>query len=217
MMTPAELAAYIDHTALKPDVTTAQIDALCAEAASHGFKSVCVNSIHVPRAAKALAGSGVLVCTVVGFPLGASPSVVKVAETEWAIAQGATEIDMVISVGDLIDGHLDAVRADIAAVKAACGDLCLKVILETCLLTGSQIATGCHLAKEAGADFVKTSTGFSSGGATIEAISIMRKTVGPEMGVKASGGVSTTEDALAMIAAGASRIGASKSLAIIGA
>ncbi|WP_339110030.1 deoxyribose-phosphate aldolase [Thioclava sp. GXIMD4216] len=216
-MTPAEIAAYIDHTALKPETRAAQIDALCAEAASHGFKSVCVNALHVPRAVKALAQSDVLVCTVVGFPLGASPSEVKAAEARWAIAQGAREIDMVIPVGALIDGDLDAVREDIATVKAACGPLCLKVILETCLLTGAQIATGCHLAKDAGADFVKTSTGFSSGGATIEAVSLMRKTVGPEMGVKASGGISTTAEALAMIAAGASRIGASKSLAIIGA
>ncbi|OCX66230.1 deoxyribose-phosphate aldolase [Thioclava sp. SK-1] len=214
MTTDTSIAALIDHTLLRPDATPDQIAALCDQARAHGFKSVCVTAIHVPYCAAALRGTQVLTCTVVGFPLGASPTCVKVLETEWAIAHGAREIDMVLSVGDLIAGNHDTVRDDIAAVKKACGDHCLKVIFETCLLTPAQIETACRLSVEAGADFVKTSTGFSSGGATIDAVALMARTVGPDIGVKASGGIATRSDALAMIAAGATRIGASKSIAI---
>lgn len=211
----SDLAAYIDHTILAADATPDQIIALCAEARTYGFKSVCVNPIYVPLAVRELEGSNVLTCSVVCFPFGADPVDVKVAETRWVVKQGAKEVDMVIALGLLKSGNTDAVRADIAAVKEACGDAVLKVIIEATLLTDEQKVLACELSKQAGADFVKTSTGFAGGGATVEDIALMRKTVGPNIGVKASGGVRTTEDALKMIAAGASRIGASASIKII--
>lgn len=211
-----DLAAYIDHTLLAADATPDQISKLCAEAREHQFKAVCVNPIYVPSIVADLAGSGVLACSVVCFPFGAVPTASKVAETRWVVDHGADEVDMVIPIGLLKAGQADAVRDDIAATKEACGKAVLKVIIETALLTDEQKVLACQLSKEAGADFVKTSTGFAGGGATVHDIALMRKTVGPEMGVKASGGVRSTEDAFAMIEAGASRIGASASVRIIG-
>ncbi|OSQ35983.1 deoxyribose-phosphate aldolase [Thalassospira mesophila] len=211
-----DLAAYIDHTLLAADATPDQIISLCTDARTHAFKAVCVNPIYVPLVVRELAGTDVLTCSVVCFPFGADPASAKVSETRWAVEQGAREIDMVIALGLLKSGDTDGVRADIAAVKDACGDAVLKVIIETALLTDEQKVLACELSKQAGADFVKTSTGFAGGGATVEDIALMRKTVGPDLGVKASGGVRTTEDALKMIAAGASRIGASASIKIIG-
>ena len=188
---------------------------LCREAVEHRFASVCVNPRWVPTVAGALAGSGVATCSVIGFPLGAIPTAVKAQEAAWVVAAGATEVDMVIDIGALKDGDTDAVRADIAAVKQACGPALLKVIIETCLLTDAEKVTACRLSVQAGADFVKTSTGFSTGGATAADVALMRDTVGDALGVKASGGVRTREDALKMLAAGASRIGASSGLAIV--
>ena len=211
----AELALLIDHTILKPDATQAQVRRFCDEARAHGFRSVCVNSVHVPFVADALRGSDVRVCAVVGFPLGAMPSAVKAAETAQAVASGAGEIDMVIPVGALKDGRHDAVRADIAAVRAACPAAVLKVIIEACLLSDDEKRTACRLSVEAGADFVKTSTGFSTSGATVADVALMRAAVGPAVGVKASGGVRTAEAAQAMIAAGANRIGTSSGIAIV--
>ncbi len=212
------LARMIDHTLLKPEATPAQVKTLCDEAKMHHFASVCVNPTFVPQAAEALAGTDVDVCTVVGFPLGATTTATKVCETEIAIAQGATEIDMVLPIGRLKAGEDDTVRGDIAAVAAAChahGAL-LKVIIEAVLLTDDEKVRACMLAKDARADFVKTSTGFAAGGATVDDVALMRETVGPEMGVKAAGGIHTYEEALAMIEAGATRIGASRGIAIIG-
>lgn len=206
---------YIDHTLLKPETTAAMIDTLCAEAKQYDFASVCVNPAWVKRAAGNLAGSSVKVCTVVGFPLGANTSETKAAETRDAVANGATEIDMVLNIGALKSNDLELVKNDIAAVvKAAAGNL-VKVILETGLLTDEEKVTACKLAVEAGADYVKTSTGFGPGGATVEDIALMRKTVGPDIGVKASGGVRDRAAALAMIEAGATRIGASAGVAIV--
>jgi deoxyribose-phosphate aldolase len=199
------LASYIDHTILKPEAQQAEVERLCAEAIRYQFASVCVNPTWAPLVAGQLKGSGVRTCCVVGFPLGATPTECKVHETQVCVRNGADEIDMVINVGALKDGHADRVQADIAAVKQACGTAALKVIIETCQLSCA-----------AGADFVKTSTGFNKGGATTADIALMRRTVGPGIGVKASGGVRTQADALAMIAAGASRIGASAGIAIIG-
>jgi deoxyribose-phosphate aldolase len=210
------LASYIDHTLLRPDATPAEIATLCDEALKHGFKAVCVNPLFIADVAARLKGSPVSPCAVIGFPLGAVPTEVKAAEARWVVEHGAAEVDMVIPVGLLKAGHRDAVRADIAAVKAACGDALLKVIIEACLLSDEEKVTACALSREAGADYVKTSTGFSSGGATAEDVALMRRTVGEDMGVKASGGVRTAEDARRMIEAGASRIGASASVAIIG-
>lgn len=212
-----ELAQLIDHTALKADTTPAQIVILCAEAREHQFATVCVNPGYVPLAARELDGSGVDVCTVVGFPLGATSTAAKVYETEIAIAQGATEIDMVQAIGLLKAGQEDAVRKDIAAVAAVCHahGAELKVIIENALLTDTEKVTACRLAQEANADFIKTSTGFAASGAVVEDIALMRETVGPEMGVKAAGGIHSYEEALAMIEAGATRIGASASLKII--
>ncbi len=215
-LTGASLAAYIDHTLLKPDATPAQIATLCDEAAAHHFKAVCVNPLYLPEVARRLAGSGVEPCAVIGFPLGAVPTDVKAAEAAWVVSQGATEVDMVIPVGLLKAGDLAAVKADIAGVKAACGTALLKVIIEACLLTDDEKVTACRLSQDAGADFVKTSTGFSSGGATVEDVALMRRTVGDTMGVKASGGIRTREAALRMIEAGASRIGCSAGVAIVG-
>lgn len=211
----AALAPMIDHTILKPDATAATVRRFCAEAAQHRFHSVCVNPIHVGLVAGALAGTGVLTCSVVGFPFGATTSAVKAAEAAGAVADGAGEVDMVIAIGALKDGRLDAVRDDIAAVRRACGGAVLKVILETCLLTDEEKRTACRLAREAGADFVKTSTGFSTGGATVEDVALMRAAVGDALGVKASGGVRSLGAARAMVAAGANRIGTSSGVALM--
>lgn len=211
------LGATIDHTLLKPDATAAQIDKICDEAMRNRFASVCVNGTWVRRCAEILAGSGVLVCTVVGFPLGASAPEVKAYEARRAIEDGACEVDMVLNVGALKSGQDDFVRRDIAGLAEVCHSLGarLKVILETCLLTDDEKVRACQLSKQAGADFVKTSTGFSSGGATVDDVALMRRTVGPAMGVKASGGVRDQEGARQMIDAGATRIGASASVAIV--
>ncbi|MBO9541701.1 deoxyribose-phosphate aldolase [bacterium] len=209
------LARMIDHTLLKADATEADIRKLCAEAREHVFASVCVNPANVALAAQLLAGSEVKVCTVVGFPLGASAPEVKAFETAQAIKDGASEIDMVLNVGALKSGQPERVQQDIRAVVDACPEgVITKVILETCLLTDDEKVTACLLAQAVGADFVKTSTGFSTGGATVHDVALMRRTVGPDMGVKASGGVRDRETALAMVEAGATRIGASASVAI---
>jgi deoxyribose-phosphate aldolase len=209
------VAGLIDHTLLKADATEEQVRKLCEEAREYSFASVCVNPGRVGLAAELLAGSPVKVCTVIGFPLGATTPTAKSVETRDAIANGATEVDMVINVGALKSGDDELVRRDIeAVVNAARGQALTKVIIETALLNREEKVKACLLAKMAGADFVKTSTGFSSGGATVEDISLMRETVGPEMGVKASGGVGNREIADAMVAAGATRIGASASVAI---
>ena len=211
-----ELAKYIDHTALKADTGRAAIEKLCQEAREYGFMSVCVNPTWVATAQSLLAGSDVKVCTVIGFPLGVNTSAVKAFETRTAIQEGADEVDMVINIGAAKDGNWDLVKADIqAVVEAANHQALVKVILETCLLSKEEIVKASQVAKEAGADFVKTSTGFSTGGATVQDIRLMRETVGADMGVKASGGVQNRADALAMIEAGASRIGASKGIAIV--
>ena len=214
-LTREELASYIDHTLLKPEASREQIRAVCNEAKQYHFASVCVNSCWVPLIAEELKGSGVSVCCVIGFPLGASLSSVKAFEAREAVAAGAQEIDMVVNIGAVKSGGWELVREDIAAVNAAKGTAKLKVIIETCLLTDEEKVRVCQIAKEAGADFVKTSTGFSTGGATVRDVELMRRTVGPEMGVKASGGIRTLEDALAMIEAGASRLGASAGVKII--
>ncbi|NGQ94136.1 deoxyribose-phosphate aldolase [Brevibacillus sp. SYP-B805] len=209
------LNKYIDHTLLKPEATAAMIDKLCDEAKQYDFASVCVNPFWVKRAADRLAGSDVKVCTVIGFPLGANTPEVKAAETRDAIANGASEIDMVLNVGALKSGDLETVKRDIAAVVNAAGGVLVKVILETGLLTDEEKVTACKLCVEAGAHYVKTSTGFGPGGATVEDVALMRKTVGPDIGVKASGGVRDRATALAMIEAGATRIGASAGIAIV--
>ena len=214
-LTREELASYIDHTLLKPEASREQIRAVCEEAKQYHFASVCVNPCWVPLIAEELKGSGVSVCCVIGFPLGASLSSVKAFEAREAVAAGAQEIDMVINIGAVKSGDWELVKEDIAAVNAAKGTAKLKVIIETCLLTDEEKVRVCQIAKEVGADFVKTSTGFSTGGATVHDVELMRKTVGPEMGVKASGGVRTLADALAMIEAGASRLGASAGVKII--
>jgi len=217
-MNRQELARYIDHTLLKPEATPDAVVQVCREAVAYHFAAVCVNPVFVPLVARELAGSDVAVCSVVGFPLGATSTASKVCETELAVAKGATEIDMVIPVGLLKAGKTIEVREDIAAVAAACHGqgAILKVILETALLTDDEKVTACKLCQEAGADFVKTSTGFSTGGATAADIALMRKTVGPDMGVKAAGGIHNYAEAMAMIEAGATRIGASKGIAIVG-
>ena len=208
---------YFDHTILKAEATEAQVAKICEEALAHKFASVCVNQYYTKFVAQKLKGSGVKTCTVVGFPLGMSDTRVKAFETKIAIEDGAEEIDMVINVGALKDGKYDYVREDIRTLKEACGkDIVLKVIIETCLLTDEEKVKACELAKEAGADFVKTSTGFSTGGAKAEDVALMRKTVGAGLGVKASGGIHTAEEAQAMIDAGANRLGTSATLAIIG-
>ena len=210
------IAKCIDHTVLKPQTTEAAVRKLCAEAAQYGFASVCVNPCWVALCADLLKDTEVDVCTVIGFPLGANTSAVKAFEAAEAIRQGATEVDMVLNVGALKDGNTDLVRADIAAVvEAARGKALVKVILETCLLTDEEKRIACRLAKEAGADYVKTSTGFSTGGATEADIALMRAEVGLEMGVKASGGIRDYATAQAMIRAGASRIGASAGVQIV--
>ena len=214
-MKASELAKYIDHTLLKQDATTAQIVKVCDEAKEYHFASVCVNPSRIRLVADELRGSDVTPCCVVGFPLGAVPSESKAAETAVAVRNGAREIDMVIDVGAAKDGNWVYVERDIAAVKEACGPAKLKVIIETCLLTDEEKVQACLAAKRANADFVKTSTGFSKAGATVEDVRLMRETVGPDMGVKAAGGIHNREEAQAMIDAGASRIGASSGIAIV--
>jgi len=209
------LAQLIDHTLLAATADASRIDALCDEAGAHGLFSVCVHPCWVPRAAAALAGGGVRVCTVVGFPLGANASAIKAAETQRAIADGADEIDMVLNLGWLAGGDDDAVEADIAAVVGAAEGRIVKVIVEIAHLDEAAIRRACGCAVRAGASFVKTSTGFGPGGATVEAVALMREVVGESIGVKASGGIRDASAARAMIAAGASRIGASASLKIL--
>jgi len=214
---PAGVASMIDHTLLKPDATRAEIEALCREAAQFKFATVCVNPTWVATAVKLLAGSGVGVCSVVGFPLGATTPDVKGYETQRAIFDGAREIDMVINIGALKSGDLRLVERDIEAVTGpcrACGALS-KVIIEAALLTDDEKVTACTLAKAAGADYVKTSTGFASGGATAADVALMRRVVGSEMGVKAAGGVRDLEGLKAMVAAGATRVGASAGVKIV--
>jgi deoxyribose-phosphate aldolase len=213
----SSLASQIDHTLLRADATAADIRKICCEAREYGFASVCVNPYWVPLASAELSGCPVKVCTVVGFPLGANSTMAKVAETGNAVKLGASEIDMVINIGELKGGNYDAVRQDIEAVAAAAhqGGAILKVILETSLLDDNQKVIASNLAKAAGAEFVKTSTGFSTGGATAHDVALMRQAVGEEMGVKASGGIRTLDDLKNMVAAGATRIGASAGVKIM--
>lgn len=210
-----QLNAMIDHTNLKQDARRADIERLCDEAIRYGFATVCVNSCWVSLAAERLAGTGIGVTTVVGFPLGAASTQAKVAETVQAVADGATEIDMVLNVGRFKDGDDDYCIADMAAVVAAAGTATVKVILECCLLTNDEIIRACQDAVAAGADFVKTSTGFSTGGATMYDVALMRKTVGTACKVKAAGGIHTRAEAEAMVKAGADRLGTSASIAIV--
>jgi deoxyribose-phosphate aldolase len=211
-----EVASLIDHTILRPDATRADILKLCAEAREHGFASVCVNPYWVPTAFAALHGSAVPVCTVNGFPFGMTTTLAKVAEAEVSIRTGAREVDMVLNIGAMKSGDIDTVKMDIQSMAECChrGGAILKVILETALLNDNEKAIACVLAKMAGADFVKTSTGFAKSGATAKDIALMRKVVGAELGVMASGGIRTLEDLKSMVEAGASRIGASASVAI---
>jgi deoxyribose-phosphate aldolase len=213
---PATLAKYIDHTLLKPESTKAQVDKLCAEAIEYKFYSVCVNSTWVAQCARKLRGTGVKVCAVVGFPLGAMDSRAKGLETRYAVENGASEIDMVINVGALKSGDLKTVEEDMRAVLRACRQTTImKVIIECALLTDAEKVLACQIAKKAGAHFVKTSTGFAASGATVQDVALMRRTVGPELGVKAAGGIRSTDDALAMIQAGATRLGTSAGIAIV--
>jgi deoxyribose-phosphate aldolase len=214
-MTKEELAAKIDHTLLKPAAKEQDIEKLCSEAREYHFWSVCVNSSWVSSVKRFLAGSGVKTCAVAGFPLGAMSTAAKAEEARIAVEDGADEIDMVINVGLLKSGKTGAVQEDIGAVKQACKGRLLKVIIETCLLTDEEKVLACELAQKAGADFVKTSTGFSTAGAVEADITLMRKSVPETMGVKASGGVKTYNDAVSMIAAGANRIGTSNGIAIL--
>jgi deoxyribose-phosphate aldolase len=209
------IAATIDHTLLKADATKDKVAYLCAEAAKYGFASVCVNPFWVSYCAQLLAGHPVAVCTVVGFPLGATSTAAKAYEAERAIADGAGEIDMVINVGALKSGLIDAVADDLQALRTATRGKLLKVILETALLTDEEKVLGCRLSQEAGADFVKTSTGFSTGGATAGDVALMRRVVGEQMGVKASGGIGNKRTAALMLASGATRIGASAGVKIL--
>lgn len=211
------LASYIDHTLLKPEASQQDVLKVCAEAIEYGFKSVCVNPVWIKTVHNALRESAVLSCSVIGFPLGATPTDVKVFEARGATLDGADEVDMVINIAAARAGDKGALVDDIAAIAEAvhAGGAILKVIIETSLLNDEQKVLACEAAVEAGADFVKTSTGFNGGGATVEDVTLMRSVVGPEIGVKASGGVRTREDAEAMIAAGASRIGASSGIAIV--
>lgn len=213
----AQLAKYMDHTLLKADATAEQIDRVCQEAKDLNTASVCVNGYWVPRVAANLAGTDIATCAVIGFPLGAMSTAAKAAETADVVAAGATEVDMVINIGELKAGNDDAVRADIAAVAEAAhaGGALLKVIIECCLLTVEEKVRASRLTVEGGADFVKTSTGFSTHGATVEDVRLMRETVGPDFGVKAAGGIRTLADAEAMIEAGANRLGVSASIAIL--
>lgn len=205
----------IDHTILKPDATKEMVKKVIEEAKEYQFASVCVNPYWVSYCAKELIDSDVKVCTVIGFPLGANTSRVKAFETKDAIENGADEVDMVINIGALKDGNDDVVLNDIKAVVQAANGKCVKVIIETCLLTDEEIITACKLAQEANAAFVKTSTGFSTGGATVEAVALMKKTVGSNLQVKASGGIKTKEDLKAMVDAGANRIGTSNGVVLV--
>jgi deoxyribose-phosphate aldolase len=215
-MTAAEMAQFIDHTVLKPEAGPAELDQLCHEAIQYGFKAVCVNSGWVAYVAEILKESQVAVCAVVGFPLGAMHRDSKAHEARKAIEDGARELDMVLNVGALKGGDAKLVLKDILAVRReAEPSVLLKVIMETCLLSDSEKIKACKIAAEAGADFVKTSTGFSTGGATVEDVALMRETVGPDMGVKASGGIKDFKTAAAMIAAGATRIGAGAGVEIV--
>jgi len=211
------IARLIDHTILKPEALRAEVKTVCAEALRFGFASVCVNSFWVPLVASELKGSPVKVCTVAGFPMGAASTAAKVAETRAAILDGAEEIDMVINLGALRGGERSVVELDIRAIVEVSHSYSaiVKVIIETALLTDEEKVLACQLSQTAGADFVKTSTGFSKSGATVEDVALMRRTVGPSMGVKASGGIRTLEDLGAMVAAGATRVGASASVRIV--
>lgn len=211
-----ELAHWIDHTLLKPDATEGQITNICKEAIEYGFASVCVNPTWISLAYKLLRGHSPKVCTVVGFPLGGTFPEVKAMETRLALEKGADEIDMVINIGALKSADYELVERDIRGVVRAAGRHIVKVILETCLLSDEEKVKASAIAQRAGANFIKTSTGFSSGGATVKDVALMRKVVGPQMGVKASGGVRTYEEACKMVEAGATRIGASASVAIVG-
>ena len=212
----SEMSKRIDHTLLKPEASRSSFDSLCNEALQSGFKAVCVNSARVAEVAQKVRGSEVAVCAVVGFPLGAMHRAAKAFEAEKAIEEGATELDMVLNIGALKDGDLKTVEADIRAVRqAAAAPAILKVIIETCLLTDAEKTQACEIAKQVSADFVKTSTGFSSGGATVEDVALMRRIVGPEMGVKASGGIKDWSAAEAMIKAGADRLGTSSGVVIV--
>lgn len=215
MTNAINLASMIDHTLLKPTATKQQIIQVCNEALEHKFASVCVNPYNVGLVAQHLKGSQVKTCTVIGFPLGANASMLKVNETELAIADGAQEIDMVINVAALLDRDFSYVANDINSVVKAANGMCVKVIIETCYLTDQQKITACELAKSAGASFVKTSTGFGPSGANAHDVALMRQVVGSEMGVKASGGIKTLNDAITMINAGASRLGTSAGVAIV--
>lgn len=209
-------AAMIDHTILAPQATKENVDNLCKEAIKYGFHSVCVNSCFVYYCAQRLKNSDVKVCTVIGFPLGAMSTAGKMAEAEQAIQDGASELDMVIHVGMIKSGDWEYVKQDISSVvETAKGRAIVKVILETCLLTDEEKVKACQVCKESGADFVKTSTGFSSGGATVEDVALMCRTVGPDMGVKASGGIRSIQTAEAMVAAGATRLGTSSGVSIV--
>ena len=210
-----ELNRMIDHTLLKANASRAQIEKLCDEALEYNFASVCVNTCWVPLAHEKLAGSDVKTCCVVGFPLGAMLTEAKAAETRLAVEAGADEVDMVINIGWLLDGEYDAVRDDIAAVVKAADGKCVKVIIEACLLTDEQKVKACELSVEAGATFVKTSTGFSTGGATVADVALMRKTVGDRCLVKAAGGIHTADEARAMVEAGADRLGCSAGIQIM--
>ena len=210
-----KLAKYIDHTMLKPDASIASIEKLCNEAKEYDFKSVCVNTCNIPLAKKYLEGSDVLVCTVIGFPLGAMSSEAKVFEAKDAIEKGADEIDMVINIGRLKDNDLDYCTKEIKAIKDVCGDKTLKVIIETCLLTDEEKVNACKCILNANADFVKTSTGFSTGGATFEDVKLLKQTVNDKCFIKAAGGVKSHEDMLKMIELGANRIGTSSGTKLI--
>jgi len=215
-ITPADVARYIDHTLLKPEATEGQIETLCEEAVKYGFFSVCINSSWVAYCAKKLRGTGVKICAVVGFPLGAMDSRTKAYETRNAIENGADEIDMVINVGALKNGDLKTVEEDLRSVIRACrSTTTTKAIIETCLLTDDEKIIASQLVKKTGYDFVKTSTGFSKAGATAHDIVLMRRTVGPKMGIKAAGGIHNFEEALLMIRSGATRLGASAGIKII--
>ncbi|MCQ2743000.1 MAG: deoxyribose-phosphate aldolase [Bacilli bacterium] len=210
------IAKLIDHTLLKPEATAEQIKKLCAEAKEYGFMSVCVNPFFVPLAKQELKGSDVKVCTVIGFPLGANTPEVKAFEAKTAVEDGADEVDMVQNIGWAKEKEWKAIELEVAEVRKAIGkDITLKVILETCLLTDEEIIESSKACQRGGCDFVKTSTGFSKGGATVHAVELMRKAVGPTLGVKASGGVHNKEELMAMVNAGATRIGASAGVAIM--
>ncbi|HHU62203.1 MAG: deoxyribose-phosphate aldolase [Bacillota bacterium] len=211
----SQLASHIDHTLLKPTASLSQIQQLCNEAKASEFAAVCVNPCQVTRVKRFLKNSKVKICTVIGFPLGANSTLSKVMETRDAVANGADEIDMVINIGSLLEKDYASVYSDIKAVREGAPNQVLKVILETGYLTKEQIVRGCILTKMAGADYVKTSTGFGPGGATIEDIALMREVVGPNFGVKASGGIRDSTTALAMIKAGATRLGTSSSMQIV--